>query len=156
MEQETITWQAPEFEYYEKNSTWYLWLALGATVVIGLALWQKNFLFAIFILIAGLIIGFTGKRKPRDLSFELNASGLTINEKKQIPYEKMSGFAIIENQENEYGELFIKTKLVLDGDLRVQYPNALTAKIKNALPPSVPEIEYEETITDRLFKILHF
>ncbi len=156
MEQETVTWKAAEFEYYEKNPAWYLWLTLGAAIIIGIALWQKNFLFAVFILIAALVMGFTGKRTPRDFSFELNTDSLTINDKKKIPYEKMSGFAIIENQNGEYNELFIKTKLILDGDVKIQIPKELTEAIKTALPPSVPEIEYEETLTDRLFKILHF
>ena len=51
-ENKEIIWQAPEFRYRHKDESWY-WLTIMATAVLFLiSLWQKNFLFAIFAVIA--------------------------------------------------------------------------------------------------------
>ena len=49
-----IVWQIPEYEYRSKDVSWY-WISLIAAIVLfAFAIWQKNFLFAIFVVIAFL------------------------------------------------------------------------------------------------------
>ena len=75
---EFIKWQAPEFEYRPKDVSWY-WLSLMAAIaLIALAVWQKNFLFAIFIALAWLVITSLANRFPTIWEFKIDEKGLSV------------------------------------------------------------------------------
>ena len=40
------TWEAPEFEYREKEVSWYWISIIAAALIIAFSVWEKDFLFA--------------------------------------------------------------------------------------------------------------
>ena len=72
-----IQWHAPEFEYRAKTMSWYWLSILLAVVILALAVWQKNFLFGIFVIVAEILILVWANREPRTLRayFEELAAG---------------------------------------------------------------------------------
>ena len=77
-----IRWSAPEFHHYEKDVSWYWLVSIATIVVVIFALIQKNFLFAIFSVIAASLVISWGKKTPETLDFVLSESGLDIGNKK--------------------------------------------------------------------------
>src|SRR3990167_8463140 len=60
-----LSWEAPEFEFREKTVSWYWVTIIGAVLILALAVWQRNFLFGVFILMAeALIFEFNKKFRP--------------------------------------------------------------------------------------------
>lgn len=59
-----IKWQAPEYEYREKTVSWYWISIVVAALVIAFSVWQKNFLFGFFIVIAEMLFIVWGNRTP--------------------------------------------------------------------------------------------
>jgi len=47
-----VSWRAAEYEHEEKSGGWYIIVGLVTLILIALAIWQKNFFFGIFILLA--------------------------------------------------------------------------------------------------------
>ncbi len=79
MEELKIEWQAPEFEYREKDISWYWLSIIVAVLILSVSVWQKNFLFAAFVVMAEMLILVWAGRKPREISFSLDEKGLTIS-----------------------------------------------------------------------------
>jgi hypothetical protein len=145
-----IRWTAPEFEYYEKGPSWY-WLAIIATILlIALALWQRNFLFAVFVAIAALVILNLARKQPREIEFKLDQNGLVIDEKKVYPYETLKGFTISGN------EIIFQRKSRFSPYFKIFVLEKDKDRVKHFLSQRLPEIEYEESLTDHISRLLRF
>ncbi len=150
-----IRWSAPEYHYYEKPAFWYWGVGIVFSIIIGLALWQRNFLFAIFMGIAGFLVSSWGEREPQTIDFSLTEKELTINNTKSYAYEKLAGFAIIENP-GRTPELVIKSKERLRPWMRIIIPQGELEHIKTFLAAHISEIEYEESMSDHIGRMLKF
>lgn len=156
MEKEII-WSSPEYHYYEKSVIWYWLVIVGAVILVMAALWQKNLLFGIFIIIAAAMLIFWGRRQPRTLNFTLNAKGLMIDDKKIYYFENLAGFAIIPNYaEPALSELLLQTKNHLRGWLRFIIAAQRVEPIKILLQEHLPEVEYQESMAEHISRILRF
>ena len=145
-----IRWRALEFEYHHKSVSWYWLTAIIAIILVAVALWLGNFLFALFVIIAETLIVFWGYRKPLELEFTLDESGLAIEEKKFYPYGVLEGFAV------RSGEIIFKPKNRFMSYLKIAAVPADIGRIKSFLANRLSEFEYEESLIDHLGKILRF
>jgi len=153
-----LAWSAPEFEYWQKPRIWYLVLILVSLVIFIIALWQGNFLFAVFVVLASIVLISSGKRPPRHLDFRLTEEALIIDNKKAYLYEQLSGFAIhrLDSIKDGLSELVIQRKHRLGAYLKILYPTAHTEEIRHFLNRHLPEIEYQDSLSDHFFRWLKF
>ena len=63
-----ITWEAPEFEYRPKSVSWYWISIIIAAAIIAFAIWERNFLFGIFIVIAEILFIAWGNETPATIA----------------------------------------------------------------------------------------
>jgi hypothetical protein len=166
-EKPEISWQASEFEYYQKDVSWY-WLSLiFAIILIALSVWQKNFLFVVFIVLAWLVIVSSSRRPPTVWSFKIDEKGIQINlpnsdpfSNKVYPYEEIDGFDIHEGQNTEgdgkYKELVFKVRKRLSPYLKINFPAEQEEKIKNFLQKYIPKEEYASSLADSFSKLIRF
>ncbi len=150
-----ITWSAPEYHYYEKGAQWHGALAVITGALALVALWQRNFLFAIFIVLAGFLVSSWGKRAPKTVPFSLREKELTINSKQTHLYEKCEGFAIIETPDHPI-ELVFKTRERLHPSLRIIISPEMEGEIREFLTARLPEIEHVESLGERIGRMLKF
>ena len=80
MQNETILeWLSPEHHFDRKSTDWY-WIlgviVLGAAI---LAFYFDNFLFGIFIIIAGLTVGMLSYRDTKVVPIKISARGVIFN-----------------------------------------------------------------------------
>lgn len=152
-----IQWSAPEYHYYHKDVSWYWLVIIVGIILIGIAVWQKNFLFAVFIVPAAALTFFWGGREPKTISFTLNARGLNLDGKKFYPLESLEGFAIVADyRDPELSELMLKTKQRFNTWLTVITASERADQIKELLKKHLPEIEYRRSLTEHIGKILKF
>jgi len=88
-----IRWKAPEFRYYPKTAGWYYWSIFITLIFLAFTIWQKNFLFGFFIVVAETLIISWSSKKPALLDFALDEKGLTIGAQKSYSYTELKGFA---------------------------------------------------------------
>lgn len=153
-----IKWVAPEFEYFAKDISWSWLVMIVGIIVIAIALWQRNFLFAIFLIISVLLIIFWGKQKPRDIEFTLDEHGLDIERKKFYPYHGFEGFSVrpLMAKDEKYTQLVFKFRARLKPYFKIGIKVNDIEKFKKFINQYIPEIEYEESISDHLSKIFRF
>src|SRR5690348_2499840 len=75
-----ITWEAPEFECRDKGVAWYCISIIVAAIIVAFAVWEKNFLFGLFIVIAEVLFIVWGNRLPRMIGLAASEAGITIEE----------------------------------------------------------------------------
>lgn len=149
-----IVWIAPEFEYRPKDVGWYWMSIIIAAIFILVAIWQKNFLFAIFIIVAEAMMLYWARQLPPHIEFKLDNKGLLLGKNKFHSYEEMSGFSIVEKNKN--WELIIKTKERIQPFLKISIYEKDSVNIKKLLKERLEEMEFSESIIDHISKIIGF
>ena len=142
-----ISWRAAEFEFREKGPLWYLAIGFVAAILVVVSFAQRNFFFAVFVLVASITLMFFGRLKPVVFNFKISEAGVNVGENKFYNYEKLEGFSIVDRP-GKLDEIILKKKTVINSFLKlpIDSKNALTAK--ELLTEKLPEIDYKESIID--------
>lgn len=151
-----IQWRAPEYETREKTPSWY-WLSIAVTsVILALAVWQRNFLFAVFIIIAEILILFWGNEKPRERAFALGEKGIRIDDAPPIPYSRFDAFSVLKEEGSGWAEFALRYRVNLKPSLKVLVPGEKVEAVENLLSSVLSQIEPHDTLTDTLEKLFRF
>jgi len=144
-----IKWKAPEFEYREKNSSWYLSAALIGAFIVITALWQRNLLLAVFMVIATVMVVYWGKQKPRTINYTLTTDHFTMND---IVYdlEDFSGFHV----DNHL--LVFENKKHFDGYIKAFINSDQKNEIREQLEQILPDFDYEESFSEVISRKIGF
>ena len=151
-----ISWQAPEFEYREKTVSWYWFSIILAVLVLAVAIWQKNFLFAVFVILAEILILVWANREPTTIEYRLNEKGLDIGKNKSYTYGEIESFGMREYSGEEWSELVFTFKKSLRPPLKASLPTHLLPQVKKALEAILRETEIKESAFDALERFLRF
>lgn len=150
-----ITWRAPEFEYRRKNGSWYLFSILAALVILGLAVWQRNFLLAVFIVIAEILFLFWGNKEPETVDFVLNEKGVAVGPTKFYPANDLQSFGIGEVGD-EWAIIALTFKRALRPATQIIAPRNRIEEIQKALKEMADQVEVKETLTDAFERFFKF
>ncbi|MEK7481872.1 MAG: hypothetical protein AAB607_00735 [Patescibacteria group bacterium] len=157
-----IIWQTPEYEYQPKDISW-RWLSLIAAIILfAFAVWQKNFLFAIFIVIAFLLINYLAGKFPAIWEIKIDEKGIEIKlansgeGKKFYPMENIESFGVNSSANEEYKELAVKFKSKLAPYFKINFYSKDEEKIKNFLLKFAPEEEISQSAIDSFLKLIGF
>lgn len=89
-----FSWEAPEYEHIERSNDWYYWAGTIAAIIIGLAVWQKNYIFGVLVLMATVLLMLFSRRKPESHTISVSDDGIVIDEKQYL-YRELRAFTII-------------------------------------------------------------
>ena len=146
-ENQEINWRAAEYRYIRKDVGWYWLIGLVSIILILVAFWQKNFFFAIFIILAGSMFLFFSKQKPRVLDFRLNNKGIAISDNIFYDYDQFEGFSI-QSRPQRLDEIILKKKTTVNPYIKIPIDSKLAQKAKIILGENLPEIEYQDSLID--------
>ena len=149
-----IQWKAAEYEHFEKDPLWYVGLVVGAIILLLVALWQKNFFFAVFIIIATALVSFFGRRKPRVVEFLIDEKGIHIGNTVH-EYDQIESFSIIQRP-GYLDELIITKKAALNPHVRIPIDSHLAETAKEFLKERLTEVEHQHSVIDAIADRLGF
>ena len=136
-----IEWQAPEYSHRKRSADFFWSIGLITILATILTVWFKDYLFAIFIFIAGgSLIMFT-LREPENMSFSIKTEGLTIG-KDKYEWKEIRGFNIKNNK--LYSKLLIETSKYFLPVYTIPISSSIIGEINDSLSkfvPKKPEIE---------------
>lgn len=157
MDSQEISWSAPEFYYHHKSALWY-WVTFAITVLLILvALAAKNFLFAIFLVIAETLVVSFARRKPPEFAFALTDRGIQLGDKGFYPYEQILGYAIVKPEIDErFHELVVRTKSALNSYVKIMFPREKEKEIEEFVSRRAAKMEYQESLAERLSHLVRF
>lgn len=141
-----VTWRAAEYEYVEKNVIWYLGVGVAGFILVLLALWQKNFFFAVFIAIAAAVLIAMGRKRPQVVEFMVNEEGVMIG-KRFFLFEQFQSFSLRERPERLH-ELVLVKKTAVAPFIKIPVDARAAAQMRELLTTKLPEAEYQESLLD--------
>jgi len=147
---QTISWQAPEFRHYEKNMGWYVTL-IGITIlIVGFFVIQQDLFAAITSGILGLVTIFFARQKPEIVPIELNGKGVYFGNV-FFPYKQLKYFWVVSTPNhrtvNFHAATYINNVIILE--LEDQDPDEVHEFLSRYLP------EHTETSETLIQKISH-
>ncbi len=147
-------WPAQSFLEYERPPRWYWWVGTGAALFSLFAIFTKDYLFFIFILIALFYI-FTSIRKPATpLTFELYDRGMKITDTWHS-FSEYEVFSVI-TIGNECAQLFIHPKKKFQLPIDIYLLTEHAPEVREVLSAFLPEIERQESFIHLLGRVLRF
>jgi hypothetical protein len=150
-----MSWTAPEFAYRERDVAWYWISIIAAAAMVAFAVWQKDFLFGFFIVIAEMLAIVWANRTPRMVSFSLSERELVIAGQKHYAMNDFESFSV-EDSDDVFAELILHPKGKLRTPAILFVPTAEIPAIRKNFATNLREIEYQPTFIDSLEKIIGF
>jgi len=153
-----ISWQAPEFEHRPKTVQWY-WVTIAlAILLLGIALWQRNWAFAAFVVIAELMLMVFGSSEPAMISFSLGRRGLTIGGTTFYPFSDIRSWSADSQGffDPEWPDITIHFKGHFHTGIRIKVPQAIFLDVERILRAEAREIPFKPSMIDVLEKLLGF
>jgi hypothetical protein len=157
MEKKELQWEAPEFDYREREVSWYWISIIVAAIMIAFAVWQKNFLFGIFVIIAEILVIIWGNNTPRLITFIFNEKGVGIKNGKFYPFAEMENFSIDRAPDGEmWDDVFFHFRGRFKLPMKIKFPKKQIERVQKDMKEVIKEIEYEPTFFDSLEKLIGF
>lgn len=152
--EEAITWEIKTHAERE-HGDWFYIIVLSATILLLIfSVWQKDFLFGVFVILAAGTILFLSTQRAEVYKFNLSQDGVAVGDKEATyPYEKFTHFDIYEYNPDE-NELFLVFKEKFKPLLRIRIYKGDVEKIKAFLLEKLPQKKTEPSLTDVFSKIV--
>lgn len=148
-----IEWQAPEYKHKDKSVDFLWTIGLVALVMLGLAIWNQNYIFAVFIFISGGTLILFSIREPENINFIIETSGLSLG-KDKYEWKKIKGFHI--KKENNEAILLIEINKYFLPVYTISLPIELADTVRESLMKVTPNIELEESKSMKFMEKLGF
>lgn len=147
-------WQAPEFEVYEQDKRWFLYLALILMVIIAYAIYANSPIMAITFILIGVVGYIYIDKEPRFLDFMITEDGI-IAGKEIFEYERIKSFWIF-YEEDGSKVISLHMRSLITPYMHIPIGEEDPVKIREVLLENVEEIKQEHNIVEtleRLFRI---
>ncbi len=94
---ENISWETYEFQYKKKTADWFWAVGIITVSIAIISIIYSDALFAIFIIIAGFMVGFLGNKEPKILEVKIDEKGIHLNDT-TYPFQNIKTFWVEDNK----------------------------------------------------------
>ena len=89
-----MSWQYPEYPVYERSPNWVFTMGFAGVCIVIYSLVTGNFLFALIIILTGLVVYYQARQDPQDFEMKVFEHGLDVGGNFH-PYKELNKFWII-------------------------------------------------------------
>lgn len=159
MEQNDITWSAPEHDLRKHSADWY-WIVSIITGSVAIALFiVGNMLLSIIILLGVGILMFRTTQEPTLLNYRISVRGVHAD-KRVYDWDSLESFWIINEQTTHNHYISPKLLLIssdkLSPQIVIPLHGAPANTIRRILQSKLEEIPQHEPLPDRIMRALGF
>jgi hypothetical protein len=145
---QTISWTAPEFRYYEKNVGWYVTFIIIVVLLVGFFVYEHDLFAAICIAIIAIFTALFSSQKPKIVSIELTNKEVKLGVL-SLPYKQLRYFWVVNNQNHK--TLNLQTSTVINNTIIIELLEQNEDEIRQYLLPYLPEHQQtHETFAQRM------
>ncbi|HVN26394.1 MAG TPA: hypothetical protein VMT99_01955 [Candidatus Paceibacterota bacterium] len=150
-----MQWEAPEFEYREKDVSWYWILVIAAAAIVAFSVVTRNFLFGFFITVAGILLIVWGNRTPREIPFTLDDQGIMVDGRRYHELREFESWSTAPAGD-PFADLYLNFRSRVRPALKVLLPGDRVDELRADLKGVLKEVEHEPSLLDAIEKILRF
>jgi len=148
-----LEWDAWEREGEEKSSDWYWIVGAIALAAIVLAIFFKNFLFALIIGLAVFSLFMNERRGIQQVRVKLTSKGLLINSDLYL-YDSIKSFWIDEDFEPDH--LIIHSSRAFFPHIEISLDSVNTPLVRSVLSRYIPEEKESRSFIENIAHLLGF
>lgn len=152
--QASISWRTPEYEYREKTTDWYWTLGIITLLLAIFAIWERNFIFFVMIIVGSFTVVLYAVKRPSIVSITISGRGVQIDDR-LFPYETLQSFWIFYEIGGEK-EISFKTKGAISNSLKIPLGDLDPLEVRELLLRFLPEKTQERSLVDALMKRIGF
>ena len=150
----SVAWSASEFIAHHKSASWYIGLAVAALIVAAVIfLLTHDKISTGVIVLAAVVLGIFGARKPRVLNYKLDGAGLNIGQK-FYDYNLFKSFAVIE--EGAFSSIILMPMKRFMPSLSLYYAPDDENKIVDILAERLPFENRKQDAVDSFMRRIRF
>ena len=151
---ESIEWHIKTHDDRDKGTLFYTVFFSVFALLLLFSLWQKNFLFGVFVILAGGLVLFLSSQTSPSFTFKIDAKGIHILESDTFyPFSQLNHFDVHEF-DDEHAELLFVFKGKLHPTLRIRIYEHQRESITTILQTHLTKKEIELSLLDSLSRII--
>jgi hypothetical protein len=151
-----IEWSVPEYIQKAKSNDWYWGVGMIGLAGVVLSAVFGNFLLAVLIFIAGLLLFTFSSKAPEIITVEISEQGILIRNK-LFPYYNIKSFWIIDRSDHGFSKLVLHVDRFMDPIVSLPiHPEVALEDLREILLTFTTEEEIQEPITDRISDVIGF
>ncbi len=148
-----IAWEAMEYADRERSTDWYWAVAIIAFCASIASVIYKNYLFAIFIMLAVLILFYLARRPAKLVHYEIIPKGLVVDGYLH-PWGKLHSYWVDETGDEH--KLLVVSERYMMPLMIIPLPDTHSEHVRNICKVHIEEKHIEEPVSHRLMKHLGF
>lgn len=148
---EFLEWSAPEYKEKERGPYWFFAPGTIALALTVFGVLTKSYFFAVFIVLAFLVLAMYKKKTPRTIFFALTGESVQAGNK-IYPFSNIKSFWIFDLEDGR--ELSLEIKSALLPFIRLPLGSMDSDKIRPFLLHFVPEEEHKELASEKIARSL--
>lgn len=133
-----IYWEAPQFIYYPKSSSWYLGIVILAIILMVIFIWAKQYFSAGIVFLVASVMFIMAKNEPEEIRYQLDINGLSFNNK-TYEFNQFKSFWITEN--DFISTLYLEKIGAFSHPLTIHITKIPASQIREFLRQFLPEKE---------------
>lgn len=143
-------WTVQEYQQHQHPRAWYLIMGMVGIGCVAYGLFTNNFLFALIVILFGIISYLQSHQTPPQVSFVITDTGVIVGNR-FYPYSEFSAFYII-YRPPEVKTLYLETRSAFRPTLRIPFLDENPLPIRDSLLRFLTEDVEKETepISDQL------
>lgn len=151
-----VSWETWEYPPHERSKRWYIIISIIGVALLVYSIATANYLFAIIILMTGIIILINGMRQPNRMSVHITDMGIVLGDTFH-DYKTIKEFAIV-YEPPIVKTLYVDFNSVLKPMISIPLEDIDPNLVRQSLLPFAYEnlAREDETLTDmlrRLYKL---
>jgi hypothetical protein len=149
-----FSWTVKEYEQHVRERRWYIVMGSIAILLIAYAIISTNYLFALIVVLFGIVMYLHDMQAPMELPFTITTTGLVLGSK-YYRFSEVTNFWIIYS-EGGVKNLYFSLASPLRHRLRIPLGPADPIVVREYLLDYLPEDleQEEEPLSDRLSRLL--
>lgn len=156
MAEKELKWVAPEFEFREKSPNWYWISIIFAVILVFVAIWQKNYLFGLVIVVAEILVIALGSQEPRLVNFHLTETHLLVDDKEKFHFTEMAHWSAENLEHKDLANILIHFHRPFNMGLKVHIPKQMLPRFREIIRLEVEELHRKEGFADFMEEFLGF
>jgi len=150
-----LEWEFPEYEEQNRSAAWYIFAVPIAIALLVWALWTKNYLFAVIIIVSTVLLLRQQRTKPERLRFSLTEDGVDVHGRHFYSFRDLQNYWLA-YEPPEVKRLYFSFKAGFRPRLAISLEDVNPLTVREVLSQYLPEdLEREgEPTTEALARIL--
>lgn len=147
------SWEAPEFEVYEKSRNWYIAAGIFILAMVIYAVFTNAPIMAVTFILIGIVGFIYSQKDPRIVTFSITSKGV-LADKQFYSYDNIFSFWIF-YEPNHSKVISLHTKASVLPFVHIPIEDENPVELRELLMLNIPEIKQDPSLINTIERVLH-